>query len=547
MSLALSLYGCGGGGGGNPPPPQIYTLGGTVSGLTGSVVLKNNGANSLSLSSSAAFTFPGSSANGTAYSVTVASQPANQSCTISHSSGVIENSNVTNIGVACVTNAYTVGGTVTGLGDESGLVLTNGGSDATEIPSVAVTFTMNTAVTTGTSYAISVQHAPPGVHCDVTNGAGTVAAANVSDVQISCVPPLERTVHSFVVNGSDGYTPDGALFIASDGNYYGMTFSGGSHGEGTVYKVTPAGVETVLYSFAGGPNDGASPYGELIQASDGNLYGMTSAGGMSGFGTIFMVTLLGAETVLHSFTGAPNDGKYSLSGLVQASDGNFYGTTELGGTGDQGTVFKMTPAGTVSLLYSFPGVAVTDPAIPDSTLIVGNDGNLYGTAIGGGVGAGIVFKITRDGTFSTLYSFNAGPSDGGTPEAKLLLASDGNFYGTAPNGGTGSVGVVFKVTPTGQETILHSFGGPPSDGAFPQGNLIQGSDGNFFGTTYTGGAHNFGTVYRITPTGVETVLFSFSGSADGQWLWSGLVETPSGGLRGTASGGAVNGALFELY
>jgi uncharacterized repeat protein (TIGR03803 family) len=336
--------------------------------------------------------------------------------------------------------------------------------------------------------------------------------------------------------------------LAGDGNYYGMTYSGGSHGAGTVYRVTPAGAETVIYSFAGGPNDGANPYGELVQASDGNLYGMTSAGGASGFGTTFKVTLLGAEAVLHSFAGAPADGNHTLAGLVQAGDGNLYGTTQLGGNSNQGTVFKMTLAGAVSLLYSFSGASSTDPAIPDSTLIVGNDGNLYGTAIGGGTtGNGVVFEITRDGTFTTLYSFSGGTSDGATPEAKLLLASDGNFYGTAPNGGTDSAGVVFKVTPTGQETVLHSFGRAPGDGASPQGNLIEGSDGNLFGTTYTGGANNYGTVYRITPAGVETVLFSFGGAADGQWLWSGLVETPNGGLLGTASAGAGNGAVFELY
>jgi uncharacterized repeat protein (TIGR03803 family) len=551
LALALGLYGCGGGNSAPapaPPPAQTYTLGGTVKGLTGKVVLENSGANSITVATNGAFTFPGSSSNGTAYSVTVGSQPTNQVCTISQGSGMVGNANVTDIGVACVTNTYTIGGAVTGLGSETGLVLTNEGSDATVVPTLAVTFTMNTAVISGTSYAISVRHAPPGIHCDVMNGTGTIDAANVADVQISCGAPLELTFHAFFAGTSDGYTPDGGLVLASDGNFYGTTYSGGSHGTGTVYRVTPAGAETVIYSFAGGPNDGAGPYGEVVQASDGNLYGMTSAGGANGFGTIFRVTLLGAEEVLHSFAGAPTDGRYALNGLVQAGDGNFYGTTQLGGTFNQGTVFKMTPAGTVSVLYSFANASFNDPAIPDATLVVGSNGNLYGTAIGGGTsGYGVVFEITLAGTFTTVYSFLSGTTDGATPEAKLLLASDGNFYGTAPNGGTGSGGVVFKVTPTGQETILHSFGGAPGDGTFPQGNLIEGSDGNFFGTTYSGGANNYGTVYRITPAGVETVLFSFSGVADGQWPLSGLVETPGGQLLGTASAGAGNGAVFELY
>jgi hypothetical protein len=176
VTLTLGLYGCGGG---NSAPAQTYTLGGTVNGLTGSVVLENGGGNSITLAANGAFTFPGSTASGTAYSVTVGSQPANQTCTISHGSAIVENGNVTDIGVTCVTNTYTIGGTVTGLGDESGLVLSNEGSGATDVSALAVTFTMKTAVNSGTSYAIGVQHAPPGVHCDVVNGTGTIDAANV--------------------------------------------------------------------------------------------------------------------------------------------------------------------------------------------------------------------------------------------------------------------------------------------------------------------------------------------------------------------------------
>jgi uncharacterized repeat protein (TIGR03803 family) len=249
--------------------------------------------------------------------------------------------------------------------------------------------------------------------------------------------------------------------------------------------VTTTGVETVLYSFAGG-SDGDHPDAGLIQGSDGNFYGTTKLGGANSAGTVFKITAAGAETVLHSF-GSGSDGATPIASLIQGSDGNFYGTT----IANQGTVFKITAAGVETVLYSFG--SGSDGNNPNAALIQGSDGNFYGTTVNGGANnQGTVFKVTPAGIETVLYSF-AGGSDAANPARALLQGSDGNFYGTAAGGG--AQGTVFKVTPAGIETVLHSFAGG-SDGAIPVTVLIQGSDGNFYGTTADGGANGFGTVFK---------------------------------------------------
>jgi uncharacterized repeat protein (TIGR03803 family) len=547
-AAALLLAACGGGSG----QSLTYNVGGTVSGLTGTVILQINGGSSLSVATNGTFTFPSAFQRGAAYAVTVQTQPSGQTCAVLHGSGTVGNANVSGITVTCAASTYTVGGTITGLGNESGLVLLNNSADATSIAANATAFTMTTALTSGTAYAITVQRHPPGVHCDVTNGAGTTNTSDVSNVSISCGLPLEQVLHTFGAAPPDGHSPQSGLLLASDGNYYGMTVNGGASGKGTVFKITPAGVQSTLYSFAGGPIDGANPYGELIQASDGALYGTASAGGASGFGAVFKITLAGTETTLHSFTGSPGDGNYPLAGLVQASDDNIYGTTQLGGAYGQGTAFKMTPAGSVSVLYSFGG-SPDDGTIPGARLTVGSNLNFYGTTVGGGSspsGGGTVFRMTSSGVVTILHSFLGEPTDGATPETHVIQASDGSFYGVTLNGGANNVGAIFKITPSGSETILHSFSGPPGDGKYPQGNLIEGSDGNFYGTTYLGGTEDRGTVFRITPAGVETLIYSFKGAtaSDGAWVWSGVIEAADGSLLGTTSGGGQNlGTVFKLY
>jgi uncharacterized repeat protein (TIGR03803 family) len=272
--------------------------------------------------------------------------------------------------------------------------------------------------------------------------------------------------------------------------------------------MTAAGAVTLLHAFAGGTTDGANPNAALIQATDGNLYGTTTNGGASDRGTVFKITAAGTLTVLHAFAGGTTDGAWPYAALIQAADGNFYGTTEHGGASlpggvGSGTVFKMTPAGTVTVLHAFmpwttpgprcpgPMCDTLDGASPEAPLIQAADGSFYGTTAGGGAfGIGTVFNMTPDGSVKLLHSFNDGfnpdLADGANPVAALLQATDGNFYGTASTSRFGSEhGAVFKMTPAGILTGLHTFGvsGNPPLGAGPAAALIQAADGSFYGTT----------------------------------------------------------------
>jgi uncharacterized protein (TIGR03437 family) len=335
-------------------------------------------------------------------------------------------------------------------------------------------------------------------------------------------------------NGTDGVEPDyGSLVQGTDGNFYGTTYSGGANNTGTVFKVTPGGTLTTLYSFTGG-TDGEYPYAGLVQASDGNFYGTTYGGGCCD-GTVFKITPGGTLTTLYGFTGGADGGSPS-GALVQATDGNFYGTTRSGGANGGGTVFKVTPGGTLTTLYSF-GAAGTDGAQPYAGVIQGTDGNFYGTTYTGHT----VFKITPGGMLTTLHTFS-GP-DGGDPLDALVQASDGNFYGTTSSGGSESVGTIFKITPGGTLTTLHDFTDGATDGARPYAGLIQGTDGNFYGTTEGGGTSGDGTIFKITPSGVLTILHNFNGT-DGFRPYAGLIEGTDGNLYGTTEGAL--GTVFVL-
>jgi len=378
--------------------------------------------------------------------------------------------------------------------------------------------------------------------------------------------PTESVLYFFGTGNEDGVLPRGGLIQGSDGNFYGTTEFGGEGGEGAVFKITPAGVESVLYSFASGTNyatDGFYPWAPLIQASDGNFYGTTVYGGVHNQGTVFKITPLGVETALYSFSGG-TDGSAPYAGVIQGGDGNFYGTTEAGGVNNAGTVFKVTPAGVETPLYSFGTNGSMDGAQPYARLIEGRDGNFYGTTVAGGTtGSGTVFKITSAGVETVLHSFTwpaSGSTDGAFPYAGLVEGSDGNFYGTTVFGGSDTAcfvglngcGVVFKIMSSGVETVLYIFsgsldGGP--DGAGPYAPLIQGSDGYFYGTTQSGGTTGSGTVFKVTRAGVETVLHSFSGgvgdNTDGAFPTSALIEGSDGNFYGTTSKGGGNTYLIS--
>ena len=334
--------------------------------------------------------------------------------------------------------------------------------------------------------------------------------------------------------------PSGNLIQGIDGNFYGTTSAGGASGNGSVFKMTPAGVATTLVSF-GGNDSGGSPSTGLTQGSDGNFYGTTSVGGANSTGTVFKVTPAGELTTLGSFDQNSGGG---ASSLVQGSDGNFYGANGANFDGANGIVFKVTPSGIITTLADLND----DPQGGASDgLALGYDGNFYGTTGGAGdSGNGTVFKITPSGALTTLVSFD-GSDNGGGPNPGLILGSDGNFYGTTSDSGTGGYGTVYKVTTTGSLTTLFSFAYDVNGGR-PMAGLVQGNDGNFYGTTSGGGAGGYGTVFKVTTTGSLTTLFSFANDVNGGTPMAGLVQGSDGNFYGsTSNGGTVGyGTIFKM-
>jgi uncharacterized repeat protein (TIGR03803 family) len=376
------------------------------------------------------------------------------------------------------------------------------------------------------------------------------------------------TLYSFCTLGNcpDGDLPEGPLTLGSGGSFYGTTLGGGAYHNGTVFKITPKGALTTLYSFCAQANciDGVEPGAALVIGTDGNFYGSTQAGGANGGGTIFRMTPGGELTTLHSFCDQ-NDCPYgvgSRSGLIQATDGNFYGTTQYGGVPrGAGTIFKITAQGHLTTLYTFCTQSpCTDGAQPLGGLVQASDGNFYGTTSEGGIysfdceyGCGTVFKITPQGALTTLYSFD--DSNGNGPIGTLVQATDGNLYGTTGGGGSTNGGTIFEITLAGALTTLYNFcSDPPNcpDGAGPAG-LLQATDGNFYGTTFGGGNNNCntgetcGTVYQISMGfGPFVSLPRSSGKIGVQAfvLGQGLTGTTNVSFNGTAANFVVGADTY---
>ncbi|MGD0437302.1 MAG: choice-of-anchor tandem repeat GloVer-containing protein [Bryobacteraceae bacterium] len=362
--------------------------------------------------------------------------------------------------------------------------------------------------------------------------------------------------------GPNGYGP-GTLLQANDGNFYGITPNGGSIGNGTIFKLTPAGQLTTLYNLV--TPDIQAP---LIQAMDGNLYGTTGGGGNRSDGTIFEFSTAGNFITLYAPPANNSLGVEPNAPLVQGQDGSLYGTMYAGGKNDDGTVFKLTLPGTFNTLYNFSGA---DGVTPYSGLMQAADGNFYGTTGNGGAGGcnepplagcGTIFRITPGGSLTTLYSFGAAspmslpPSDGSHPGAELVQGTDGNFYGTTGSGGAFNLGTVFKITPGGALTTLYSFTGA-ADGEYP-GGLVQASDGNFYGmsgggsisgcVSPLGASVECGTVFSITPAGKLTTLHSFGANGDGASPNGSLIQASDGNLYGSTYHGGTDlkGTVFRL-
>jgi uncharacterized repeat protein (TIGR03803 family) len=351
----------------------------------------------------------------------------------------------------------------------------------------------------------------------------------------------------------DGQNPETTLVQGTNGNLYGTTFYGGPGNYGTVFQVTTSGKLTTIYNFCSLAScaDGTQPQGGLLLASNGSFYGVTNQGGAYGYGTVFKITAAGKLTTLHSFN--QTDGAYPQAGLIQATNGNFYGTTNSGGA-NNGTAFEITPSGTLTTLHVFNG---GDGSGLTSGLTQAADGNFYGTAYGGGPsggcspysGGGTFFQMTSSGTVTPLALFCQ--PNGFYPNSALVQAASGNFYGTTAGGGNGTnagYGTVYEMTTTGSSTSLYSFCLQTgcADGSDPQA-LILGTDGNFYGTTYSGGANSgTGTVFEITPAGQLTTLHTFTGT-DGINPIGALLLDTNGTFYGTTWSGGKNGGYGTIF
>jgi uncharacterized repeat protein (TIGR03803 family) len=448
--------------------------------------------------------------------------------------------------------AFSISVTVSGLSG-AGLVLQDKGGDDLSIETNGVA-TFSTPIDSGTTYAVTVGTQPthPAQTCSVSNGSGVVSTAAISGIAVTCATNLATvtTLYSFA-SGGFGASPIGSLVQGPDGSLYGTT-------PGIVFRITTAGEETTLYSFP--PASSVGYVGDtsagLTLANDGNFYGTTQGQGLGSdvSGAVYRISPSGTESSVYIWTGIdsgdlPLDGgviqasnglfygtaygssvftldknggesEFPLSGygcdgvsssLVQAHDGNLYGVTACAGPGAQ--VFKVA-------VNSIPNTATVIGTVPGTSfrvgslfsLIDGGDGNLYGTTSGDGSpsatcpqGCGTVFKVASSGVITVLYSFGASPVDGQNPSGALVLASDGNFYGTTSAGGSANAnckvangcGTLYRITPGGTETLLYSFGTSPSDGIRPSGALLQTSDGSLYGTTIAGGPADSGTVFKV--------------------------------------------------
>ncbi len=384
--------------------------------------------------------------------------------------------------------------------------------------------------------------------------AGTLAAA-----MLAAQPAQAQSfklLYTFSGGADGAYPQDAGLIADGSGNLYGATAYGGNQegfsGSGVIFKLDRAGNETVLYTFTGGA-DGAQPQSGLVMDTAGNLYGTTVYGGIQpgafGSGVVFELDPVGSETVLLTFNYI--DGANPYAPLLRDAAGNLYGATFSGGHFGDGVVFELGTAGSETVRYAFSGPV--NGANPVGGLIRDSAGNLYGTTEYGGdlngcsgKGCGVVFKLAPGGQETVLHLFTGG-ADGANPYARLIRDAAGNLYGTTYYGGAYGNGTVFKLDLAGQETVLHSFTGE-TDGANPPAGVIHDAAGNLYGTTqHDGGACGCGTVFKLDPAGSLTVLHTFNGS-DGQYPGAPLLLL-KGALYGTASGGgpgAGTGTVFNI-
>jgi uncharacterized repeat protein (TIGR03803 family) len=361
--------------------------------------------------------------------------------------------------------------------------------------------------------------------------------------------PMQAQTYNILYNfggGSDGGDPYASLMRDAAGNLYSTAGYGGTDFAGGVFKVDAKGHETMLYSFTGGA-DGAYPISAVVQDKKGNLYGTTTQGGSAGAGVVFKLDPTGKETVLHNFTGG-TDGVDPVGGLYLDKSGNLYGTTSQGGTSNCGILFKLSPKGKETILHTFTGAA-NDGKYPTYTsVLMDEQENIYGvTEEGGSAGGGVLYKLSKSGKFSILHSFAGGTGDGCNVLGVPLRDKHGNFFGTTSSCGTSTLGTVWRVTKSGKETVLHNFAGGSSDGEYPLAGVIEDTSGNLYGDTETGGPDNVGTVYELSTKGEYKMIHSFDGT-DGKYPYGGFAQDSKGTIYGTTqNGGSIGyGTVWEI-
>jgi uncharacterized repeat protein (TIGR03803 family) len=403
---------------------------------------------------------------------------------------------------------------------------------------------------------------------------GALRLAVFSALLVAAVLPAhaqtETVLHSFSGTPNDGTNPF-ATPVFDGRNLYGTTYGGGAYGYGTVFKLEPSGTETIVHSFDLNGADGYYPLASLVLGEKGILYGTTELGGAYGQGTVFEVTPTkngSTEAILHSFDQNGTDGAEPFGSLIFDKERNLYGTTYSGGDYGDGTVFELAPSGTETILHSFDFNG-SDGYYPDASLVLDGKGNLYGTTTYGGPygcaedGCGTVFELTPSGEETILHSFGDS-GDGSSPYGRLVR-NKGNLYGTTTEGGAYTYyGTVFELTLSHgkwTETILHSFESNGTDGVGPAADLVFDKNGNLYGTTNGGGAYNYGTVFELSPPSgsssswTEMILWSFGNGTDGRYPEGGLVfdtegnlygVTGYGGAYGRSGGGRGYGTVFKV-
>jgi uncharacterized repeat protein (TIGR03803 family) len=543
-AIALLLViqaGCGGGSSSEPTPK--YSVNATVSGLVGTgLVLALNAGGQVTVNSDSTVQFPTPLAVGSSYSVSIVAQPASppQTCTLTGGTGTVTSASAPSVTVACAAPPYyQVGGTVSGLLggpltlqiDSPHLLVPTGASNQVTVESGGTTFAFTATVAQGSSYTATIVAQPtsPPQQCVLSGGSGTVTSSNVNSVVLTCAEPSDITAPNTkisVLHTFGQYDLVNALFQGTDGNLYGTAYQQGAASCGIVFQVTLTGVVTVLHSFAGGADDGCNPI-QLLQGSDGNLYGMTGTNtATAGLTDVFKLTTAGVETILHKFPTDPaapanpvinSDGLLPVA-LIQGGDGNLYGTTRNGGASGNGIVFQLSLTGVEKVLHSFAG-GPTDGSLPGA-LVYGSDGSLYGvTYLGGsnigglnGPGDGAFYKVDASGTETVLYSLNFGQTAQG-----LSLGATGNFYFW----GSGNVA---KITASGAMTPLAGWCATQfcDHGGAGLGNFVQASDGRVYGfvDSYLGGflanldpsATAGNSVAYYLPTGSSAPSLLFEGT-----------------------------------